>query len=81
MSASNKSRNGSIRGERWTGGVFRSIWCKESRNQPTDDHQYTGWNRVTDQDLRQLANPEVLRRGFQVMRERETVQIQKVKTL
>lgn len=72
MSASKKSRNGSIRGERWTGGVFRSIWCKESRNQPTDDHQYTVWNRVTDQDLRQLANPEVLRQGFQVKRERDS---------
>lgn len=24
-----KFRNGSICGERWIGGVFRSIWCKE----------------------------------------------------
>lgn len=29
MLVSKKFRNGSSCGERWIGGVFRSIWCKE----------------------------------------------------
>ena len=61
LSPENQPRDGGSGGEGGAGCDVTGLWGQRPRYQTTNDHQHSARNWVTDENLRQLTDTEILR--------------------